>query len=142
MGTHMRQHPDGSLTFAPTDLVNSLGCHHSSILDLRSSSEALERDEASEGDRLIQQMGLAHEASYLKLLKDQGKKVWEISTTAAFAERLSLTAQARKQGADVIYQAALMHGQWAGYADFLVRTAAPSALGDFSYEVTDTKLAR
>ena len=45
-------------------------------------------------------------------------------------------------GADVIYQATLAHGRWRGRADFLQRTATPSDLGAWSYEVVDTKLAR
>ena len=31
---------------------------------------------------------------------------------------------------------------WQGYADFLERIDTPSRLGDFSYEVVDTKLKR
>ena len=46
-------------------------------------------------------------------------------------------------GADVIYQAALVDGNWRGFADFLERVDRPSpVLGAFSYEVLDTKLAR
>ncbi len=44
--------------------------------------------------------------------------------------------------ADVIYQATLFDGQWVGHADFLIRTDRPSALGDWSYDIADTKLAR
>ncbi|MDF2780918.1 MAG: helicase, partial [Geminicoccaceae bacterium] len=36
----------------------------------------------------------------------------------------------------------LAHGRWRGRADFLQRTAAPSDLGPWSYEVVDAKLAR
>ena len=46
------------------------------------------------------------------------------------------------RGAEVIVQAALADGGWAGYADVLVRVPTPSALGDWSYEVVDTKLAQ
>ena len=35
-----------------------------------------------------------------------------------------------------------MDAPWHGFADFLRRVEEPSALGDFSYEVIDTKLAR
>jgi uncharacterized protein len=138
----MRQHLDGTFTFSPTDLVNFLGCHHASALDLRAFSEALDQDEVSEGDQLIRQKGLAHEAAYLQALKDQGQEVREISTRAPFPERLLLTREAIRSGVAVIYQAALAHGAWAGYADFLIRTPSPSSPGGFSYEVEDTKLAR
>ncbi len=41
----------------------------------------------------------------------------------------------------MIAQAPLANGRFGGIADFLRRVPAPSELGDFSYEVTDTKLA-
>jgi len=48
-----------------------------------------------------------------------------------------------RAGAEVIYQAVLFDGErWRGHADFLERVARPSAVGDWSYEVADTKLAR
>ena len=47
-----------------------------------------------------------------------------------------------RSGADVIYQATFFHGRWRGQADFLERVESPSELGDYSYEVMDTKLAR
>ena len=46
-------------------------------------------------------------------------------------------------GAEIIYQAVLFDGErWRGQADFLERVERPSALGAWSYEVADTKLAR
>jgi uncharacterized protein len=47
-----------------------------------------------------------------------------------------------RSGAPVIYQATLLHEDLVGHADFLRRVERPSALGDWSYEVIDTKLAR
>ncbi len=52
------------------------------------------------------------------------------------------TAKAMRDGADVIYQGCLFDGSWLGYPDFLRKVAKPSGLGDWSYEVVDTKLAR
>ena len=47
-------------------------------------------------------------------------------------------------GPDVIYQGRLEDddGRWSGYPDFLLRVDQPSALGGWSYEVLDAKLAR
>src|ERR1700751_3172987 len=42
----------------------------------------------------------------------------------------------------MIYQATFQDGNWGGRADFLVRVDKPSALGSFSYEVVETKLAK
>jgi uncharacterized protein len=47
-----------------------------------------------------------------------------------------------RAGAEVVYQAVLREGEWRGLADFLERVERPSELGEWSYEVTDTKLAR
>ncbi|MCA9736951.1 MAG: TM0106 family RecB-like putative nuclease, partial [Gemmatimonadetes bacterium] len=39
-------------------------------------------------------------------------------------------------------QATLHEGPWLGFVDFLLRVETPGALGDWSYEVADAKLAR
>jgi uncharacterized protein len=138
----MQQRPDGSYLFSPTDLVNFLGCYHAIVLDLRSFAEAIQADDPSETDILLQRKGLAHEATYLQALKDQGKTIAEIPTNLPAAERIRQTSEAMRAGIDVVYQAALAQRHWGGYADFLIRTEQPSDLGHFRYEVTDTKLAR
>ena len=122
--------------------MNFLGCYHAIVLNFRSSTEELKKDDSSAGDRLIQQKGLAHEEGYLQTLKNQGKQVTEIPSTLSPSARIRQTIEALRAGAEVVYQAALVQGKWGGYADFLIRTPQPSQLGDFSYEVIDTKLAR
>ena len=47
-----------------------------------------------------------------------------------------------RAGAEVIYQATFLRDGLRGHADFLFRVDRPSDLGDWSYEVADTKLAR
>ncbi len=47
-----------------------------------------------------------------------------------------------KNGIPVVVQGALAHEGWVGRADILRRVESPSALGDWSYEAIDTKLAR
>ena len=67
----------------------------------------------------------------------------EIPANRPLQELSRLTLQAALLGADAIYQAVLYHPPWRGNADFLIKCKAPSpALGAFSYEVLDTKLAR
>ena len=64
-----------------------------------------------------------------------------IATVSAKAN--AATLEAMRAGADVVFQAALVDGPWFGYADFLVRVdGVSSLLGDYAYEVRDTKLAR
>jgi uncharacterized protein len=52
------------------------------------------------------------------------------------------TRAAMERGEPVIYQALLEDGDFSGYADFLIRVPGRSRLGDYLYEVWDTKLAR
>ena len=52
------------------------------------------------------------------------------------------TEELMRAGADVIYQAPFALDGWRGIADFLERIDTPSALGPYSYEAVDTKLAR
>ena len=47
-----------------------------------------------------------------------------------------------KQGVDVIAQARLEISDFMGYADFLIKVEGTSNLGDFHYEVWDTKLSK
>src|SRR5207247_4545571 len=58
------------------------------------------------------------------------------------SEAVTQTLQAIRSGAQVIYQARFLEGEWYGRADFLIRVDKPSELGAFSYEVVETKLAR
>ena len=85
---------------------------------------------------------MEHEAAYLQSLKNHGKTVVEIPRTGSIADRSRLTKRGLSAGVDVVYQAALLGENWGGYADFLVKTNRPSGLGAFSYEASDTKLAR
>ncbi len=58
------------------------------------------------------------------------------------AEDAEGTRAALAEGAEVVFQGAFLSGNWGGWSDFLERVDRPSALGSFSYEVTDTKLKR
>jgi predicted RecB family nuclease len=138
----MQKRDDGDYLFSPTDLVNFLGCSHSTVLDIRAFSEPLEYDEVSDSDKLLQKKGDEHETAYLQSLKNDRKVVAEIPKDIPVAERSRLTKEAMQKGVDVVYQAALLADNWGGYADFLVKTRKPSTLGAFSYEAADTKLAR
>ena len=138
----MQRRDDGTYLLSPTDLVNFLGCSHSTVLDVRRFTEPLERDTVSPADELLQRKGAEHERAYLQLLSDEGKSVVEVPDDQPIADRARLTREAMLAGVDVIYQASLLGQNWGGYADFLLRLEEPSALGPFGYEPTDTKLAR
>lgn len=49
----MQLHENGSFIFSPTDLVNFLGCSHSTILDIGALNEHIILDEGNDYDRLL-----------------------------------------------------------------------------------------
>ncbi|MDX1563194.1 MAG: TM0106 family RecB-like putative nuclease, partial [Gammaproteobacteria bacterium] len=127
------------IRLAPTDLSNYLNCAHLTQLDLRAARGLCERPAPySPVIEELKAKGLAHESAYAEHLKAQGLDVLDLDESYD-VER---TLEAMRDGVDVIYQAPLIDPVWSGRADFLVRVAMPSALGDWSYEAQDTKLAR
>ena len=133
----------GSRTlYSATDLMRFMGCAHATRLDLaRLHGTGLEPRADSADAALLQAKGDAHEAAHLARLKAAGKQVVEIAR-GDLASDAEATREALAAGAEVVFQGAFLSGNWGGWSDFLERVARPSALGNFSYEVADTKLKR
>ncbi|MDQ1662245.1 MAG: hypothetical protein QOJ68_2225, partial [Blastococcus sp.] len=139
------QRLDGRLVLSPTDLTKHQECRHLTRLDLAVADGALAKPVEGEDEQLelIFRLGLEHEARYLESLRAQGLSIVEIPTRFDDRGRAEAeTVEAMRAGADVIYQATFFDGVWGGQADFLLRVPEPSALGDWSYDIADTKLAR
>jgi uncharacterized protein len=136
----MRTH-NGLTLFAASDLINFTGCRHSTFLDLQFLNDPQPQETDPQAE-LLQQKGLEHERAFLAALTEQARTITSISSTIDLEERIVQTRRAMHSGADIIYQGALLNAPWHGYADFLLRVDTPSALGAYSYEVIDTKLAR
>ena len=132
----------GKLRLSASDLANHLGCRHLTALDLEAAHGWLSpptwRDPALE---VLQQRGFEHEAQYLEHLRDLGMTVAEVSAPGD-GSAFDATVADMRDGTDVIVQATLAAGGWFGRADILRRVPVQSALGAWSYEVIDTKLAR
>jgi uncharacterized protein len=153
---------DGTLIFSATDLINHLECPHLTRLDIQVALGRIDLTETrSDTTELVARKGDEHERDYLVQLRYDGREIVEIQDEPRFeiegepglkgterrleGTRLGAqqTADAMKAGAEVIYQGVLFDGvRWRGHSDFLHRVERPSALGSFSYEVADTKLAR
>jgi len=141
---------DGSPVYSATDLVGFLACSHRLALEraaLANLVKAPIRDDPTID--LIAKRGAAHEQRYLEDLRASGRRIEEIardgsSATGAYDLRAAAaeTEAAMRGAADVVYQATFFDGRWRGHADFLLKVDRPSALGGWSYEVADTKLAR
>ncbi len=133
---------DSKIIYSATDLCDHLECLHLTSLKVRDLRESLPKDPPDEQSRIIMARGTAHEQRHLEQLRASGKSIANLNDLPNDdPTRAGATLQAMRGGVDVIYQAYLREEPFAGYADFLIKTAAPSDLGDFSYEVVDTKLA-
>jgi uncharacterized protein len=131
---------DGELVLAATDLTNYLACEH--LTQQRLAIARGERGRPRPADdphaELIRSRGETHEREQLARLTVECGAVVDLSEERTEAA----TAAAMRAGAPLIYQATLFEGRWQGRSDFLRRIEEPSALGSYSYEVLDTKLAR
>src|SRR5271170_6624599 len=129
--------------FSASDLVGHLDCHHLTALDAAVARGSLQK--AKVWDPVLQTLverGLAHERQYVERLKQTGVSVVEIAGGGINPAQVDQTLEAMRAGADVIVQGAFLHDAWSGRTDILRRVEIPSALGSWSYEVIDTKLAR
>ena len=141
------QYRDDQLVLSPTDLTKHLACPHISTLDLAALDGQARGPGVVADDTLdlVFRKGMDHERAYLQRLRHQGRVVTEIPGGYDVAGRIHAEQQtlaAMHAGADVIYQATFYDGHWGGQADFLLRTDRPSDLGNWSYDIADTKLAR
>jgi uncharacterized protein len=146
----MQQLDDGTLILSATDLTSHLACAHL-IQQKRAAVEGRRGSLPAGADphaALIQARGAAHESGQLEKLRGEATRFVDLSTLAPPTDRAALragadaTREAMTEGADLIYQAPLFDGRRQGRVDFLRRVRGGSDLGDFAYEVLDTKLAR
>ena len=132
-----------SFQLSATDLVGYLNCRHLSGLDCAVAEGALAKPKV--WDPLLQilwERGSIHEQNYVTHLEQAGLDVMLIDGVDITDDAVKYTLAAMKLGTAIIVQGALSHNGWSGRADILRRVKKPSAIGDWSYEVIDTKLAR
>lgn len=131
------------IQLSASDLVGHLNCEHLTSLDLKVMSGALSKP--VQWDPLLdilRERGFRHEAAFVDYLTSSGLSVEKIDGVGIEDVWVAQTLAAMRRGPDIIVQAALHDGRWAGRADILRRVERPSDLGQWSYEVMDTKLAR
>ncbi len=130
-----------SLGLAATDLANHLACRHLTGLDLAEARGlAAPPRWRRPGLDALRERGVAHEREYLRHLEARGVELARAPEEGAYG--LDWTIAAMRSGAAAIVQAPLADGRWSGRADVLLKVDRPSALGAWSYEPVDTKLAR
>src|SRR5260370_2865223 len=130
------------IRLAATDLSNHLACRHLTSLDLSvARGQRSATDWRSPDLKVIQELGLRHEAAYLQSLRDAGLSFVDLRKMSE-QQGASETLSCMRRGVEVIAQGSITSGQWFGRPDVLRKVAKPCRLGNWSYEVYDCKLAR
>ena len=134
---------DGKYFFSPSDLTCFMDSPFASWMDrcaMESPSIAPKKDPEDALKSVLQAKGFTHEDEQESNFRDQELSVFRVESTNS-KEQVELTLSAMKNGVDVIAQARLENNQFLGFADFLIKVAGASKLGNYHYEVWDTKLA-
>ena len=125
-----------------SDLSTHIACVHATFLNLQKAKGLLAEPDNVYGALVeLQKKGEEFEAGYLEQLKKEGKTVVSIDKNDRRKAKQD-TLDAMAAGADIIYQALLENDIWNGWADFLLKVNTKSNLGEWSYEVIDTKLSK
>ncbi|MFZ1101743.1 MAG: TM0106 family RecB-like putative nuclease [Hyphomicrobiaceae bacterium] len=138
----MKKTGDG-YALSATDLVGFLNCQYLTDLD-RAVADGVRPKPASWSPALeaLWERGAIHEDQFVAHLREQDHDVVVIDGVDVSPTAIDQTIAAMRAGSSIIVQGALTHEGWGGRIDVLRRVETPSALGPWSYEVTDTKLAR
>ncbi|MCS4432861.1 TM0106 family RecB-like putative nuclease [Aquiflexum gelatinilyticum] len=127
--------------YSPSDLSNYIYCKH--LINLEKEALEGKREKPQYTNKVmlaLREKGEVFEAKILNEFKAEGKTVYSIQSGDSMAFEKTVTAM--NKGFDIIYQARLgKESEWQGWADFLIKVEESSILGDFSYQVIDTKLA-
>jgi predicted RecB family nuclease len=137
------QKQNSVLLLSASDLVGHLHCRHLTGLDVEVASGRLAKpDYWDPFQEILQERGRRHEEGYIRHLKASGRAVTAVEGVGVHESTLAKTRAAMETGAEAIVQGAFRFGDWVGRTDVLLRVETPSALGRWSYEVVDAKLAR
>ena len=140
----------GEPVYSATDLVGFVECRHLSDLERAQLAKLIQRPirDDPQLDRIAER-GELHEERFLEQLRADGVSIteipweeWDSHHGEHMRTMAEATLDAMRSGVDVVFQATFFDGRRFGRADFLRRVDQPSALGEWSYEVWDTKLAR
>jgi predicted RecB family nuclease len=132
-----------AIELSASDLSGFLSCVHLTALGLAVARG--EREAPTWVDpvvRVLRERGLEHEHSYVEELRAQGLTITDLSGAITAEHAVTRSMEEIRAGVDVILQPALRNSRWFGRPDVLRRNGTPSALGAWSYEVFDTKLAK
>lgn len=126
---------------SPTKIKSFLNCKYTVVNDFYKEERGLKKKDISKTNELRFKKGFEHEDKYFETLKKKYKKTINVKNPKKNQkERYQDTIKAMKEGYDVIRGGFFFDGDWIGETDFLIKTdKKKSNLGDYSYEVYDTK---
>ena len=127
---------------SPSDINNFVSCKYIFVNQIKFLNKEIKKQEESVNSKLWKKFGLEHEAELFTELKEKYKNHIEIKDNTSEQIRFQNTLKALKSGHDLIYHAYLIDGNLRGEVDFLIKVNKKSELGDYSYEVWDTKISR
>src|SRR6476620_5652870 len=131
-----------AIELSASDLAGFLSCVHLTALDLAVAHGT--RNKPAWVDPVLivlRERGLDHERGYVDQLRAQGLSITGLGGIVG-EDAVRRSVEAIRTGTDVILQPSLRNGRWFGRPDVLRRNDKASGLGDWSYEVVDTKLAK
>ena len=129
------------ILFSPSDIARFVESPFSIWMDRYALDHPgeIDRDAESDAAALLKRAGREHERRVLEKFRKQGRQIVVIDDVGSLEDRIAATQAAIEAGAEVIHQAALRRGSFAGYADFLIRT---SDSAPYSYSPLEAKVAR
>ena len=130
--------------YSPSDLICFMESPFASWMDryaLELPHLAPAKDPLDPLSTTLQKRGFAHEDQIEISFREQGLSIVKIEGESDI-EMHTATLSSMNQGIDVIAQARLKMSCFKGFADFLIKVPGNSNLGDFHYEVWDTKLSK
>lgn len=131
---------NNQIIFSASDLCNHIHCKH--LTNLNYDVVQGLKDKPFSNNRVLdvlRERGIDFENSFLIELEAKGLSIVNIDPEEPNARQKTIDAM--HKGVDYIYQARLSNEKWQGWADFLIKVDKPSKLGNWSYEVIDTKLS-
>ena len=130
------------ILYSPTDLNNFVSCKYHIKNDLLADEKKFKKREISADLKLRIKYGIEHETKHFKLFKNKNNPNVTINNKLTDEKRFEATKQALTKGYKLIYKAYFIEKNFRGEADFLLRVNTKSDLGNYSYEVYDTKITK
>ena len=135
---------ESRIIYSPSDLVRFMESPFASWMARAALEDPKIAEFRDEPDPLLEALakkGFAHESAFSAQLKEQGHDVLEVKRGTPEIEAQE-TLKAMEGSKEIIVQGCLSSDNFAGYADYLHKVEGESKLGNYHYEVWDTKLAK